>query len=80
MPKLTVNSLGEILEIYTQKDPRITWQDNDKKGVIPALNKGYSAINGAFITRMDADDIMPAAKLKNLLTTLLNKGPKYIFN
>jgi len=53
-----------ILQSYSESDPRIRTFQNDGQGIIPALQKAYSKTSGQFITRMDADDIMPKDKLK----------------
>jgi len=69
----TDNSLAVANE-YAKKDNRIKVLGNTNAGLIHALRLGYAAINGRFITRMDADDIMPVSKLSNLRVQLLNAG------
>lgn len=59
-----------ILANYADADHRIKVERNDSKGIIPALEKAYSFTKGTFITRMDADDIMPNDKLRHLLNVL----------
>lgn len=44
---------------YAEKDSRIKYYKNEEnKGLIYTLNRGLSLVNGAYIARMDADDIM----------------------
>jgi glycosyltransferase involved in cell wall biosynthesis len=47
---------------------------NNGSGIVDALNTGMDYADGQFITRMDADDIMPESKLKSLLS-LLSEHP-----
>jgi len=69
----TDNSLS-ILKNYSQKDARIKVFKNDGNGITPALKLGYSKSSGAFITRMDADDIMPPKKLQMLREAIENQS------
>ncbi|MBI5475596.1 MAG: glycosyltransferase [Ignavibacteriales bacterium] len=58
---------AEILQSY--KDPRIILINNQKNlGIIESLNKGFKKASGAFICRMDADDV----SLSDRLTVQLN--------
>lgn len=45
-------------------DGRIKVIRNHQKGIIPALQLGLDMTNGLYVTRMDADDIMPIDRLK----------------
>ena len=56
-----------ILQSFSQSDPAITFYQNSAKGIIPALQLALTKTSGDFITRMDADDIMPENKLGLLL-------------
>lgn len=60
----------EILREYSLRDERIRLIQHSDKGIIPALKAAYAASNYEFITRMDADDIMPEYKLEALLHAL----------
>lgn len=62
-----------ILEKYAALDSRIKQTQNLGKGIIDALKTGYSLSEGNYITRMDADDIMPTNKLQTLLSLILNE-------
>ena len=59
------NSAG-IIERF--KDGRIQIFKNTGEGIIPALQLALEKSSGEFITRMDADDIIPPDKLSNLLS------------
>lgn len=56
------------------KDNRVKLITNKGVGIVDALNTGMSLVSGDFVTRMDADDIMPANKLELLLATLLDSN------
>lgn len=45
---------------------------NNLKGIVPALELAYANASGEYITRMDADDIMPKDKLQRLANTLFH--------
>lgn len=62
-----------ILKSYADKDARIRVLKNDRKGILPALQNGYAQSKGMYITRMDADDVMPEMKICTLLETLLSQ-------
>lgn len=55
---------ADILSDYDARDNRVTWQDNSGHGIIEALRLAHSLSSGNYITRMDADDLMTADKLK----------------
>lgn len=55
-------------------DERITLLENAGKGIIPALQTGLAHAKGEFITRMDADDIMPSGRL-SLLYEQISQSP-----
>lgn len=67
-----------ILKKYEAEDSRIRAFQNTSKGIIAALRLAYAHSNGNFITRMDADDIMYADKLKRLKDALTKKGKGYV--
>ncbi len=66
-----------ILE-YAAMDQRIHCIQNKGKGIIDALNSGYALSKGDFVTRMDADDVMPSQKLEELLSLLLESGVGFV--
>ncbi len=61
-----------VLLKYASQDQRIYCFQNNGTGIIDALNTGYSYSKGQYITRMDADDIMPSIKLERLCGLLRN--------
>jgi len=67
-----------ILAEFAAVDTRISFFNNQEKGIIPALRLAFHHSRGEFITRMDADDLMPIHKLAYLHEALLKKGPGYV--
>jgi len=61
----------DVLSEFAEQDKRITILNAKGKGIIDALQQAYSKTSGAYITRMDADDIMPEQKLELMLNQLL---------
>lgn len=71
------NSTDDSFNIINQlanKDPRIKVFKNPTVGILPAIRFAYSKSEGDYITRQDADDIMPINKLKILLEILKSHG------
>lgn len=64
-----------ILKKYQEQDARIRYFNNQKKGIISALELAYKHCSAEAITRMDADDIMTEDKLECLQQALI-KNPK----
>ena len=75
--KSTDSSRG-IVETYAKNDSRIKLFNNTGQGIIDALRTAYINASGAFITRMDSDDIMVENKLMNLLNSLQNLGRGHV--
>ncbi len=67
-----------VLEAFSKRDNRIQVFDNQGKGIIHALRLAYAHSTGAYLTRMDADDIMPPEKLATLCNLLLQNGRGHI--
>ncbi len=65
-----------ILESY--QDQRISIQNNPGNGIISALRHAFELSKGQFITRMDADDIMPSNKLLELESVLSQHGKNHV--
>jgi glycosyltransferase involved in cell wall biosynthesis len=61
----------EVLQNYINQDYRITVINATGKGIIDALRLAYSKTNGTYISRMDADDIMPPKKLELMRNKLI---------
>ncbi len=68
----------KVLEEASSFDRRIRVIKNTKKGIIPALSLSLKNANGHFITRMDADDIMPADRLLKMVEALKAASPKTV--
>ena len=60
----------EILEQYEKQDSRIKLFHNSGKGIIEALRLAYQHSSGAYLTRMDADDLMVNFKLEKMQAQL----------
>jgi len=56
--------------ITNYRDSRINVIESEGLGILPALQTAQKYISGAFVSRMDADDIMPQNKLTALLKVL----------
>ncbi len=67
-----------ILKKFALSDNRIHVFNNKGTGIIDALRLAYSKSKGTYITRMDADDIMPKHKLATLKQLLQNNGNGFI--
>lgn len=53
-----------ILEAFSERDPRIQCVKNTGSGIIDALHVALQLASAAYITRMDADDLMAPHKLQ----------------
>ena len=53
-----------ILEGWARRDGRIRVLACEHAGIIPALNTGWKACRGAYVARMDADDLCHPARLE----------------
>ncbi len=68
-----------IINDFKVKDKRIAVYTNPGLAeIIPGLQYAFSKSRGQIITRMDADDIMPEAKLETMVETLLSYGPGHV--
>ncbi|MFZ8934042.1 MAG: glycosyltransferase family 2 protein [Bacteriovoracaceae bacterium] len=66
----------EFLDSFN--DLRIRTYLNKGHGIIDALRHALQYCKGSYITRQDADDIMPLKKLESLRDHLIKFGPKTI--
>ena len=64
--------------IEKEKDPRIEVYTNIGRGVLPALQTAQKHIKGFYVTRMDADDVMPIHKLETLLKQIKSYDQKVV--
>ncbi|MBU2511914.1 glycosyltransferase family 2 protein [bacterium] len=74
----STDNTTEIIEKYKQSDQRINWVTNAGNGILPALRLAQRHISGEYVTRMDADDLMPENKLKTLLSILQSSPSKSV--
>jgi glycosyltransferase involved in cell wall biosynthesis len=65
----SVDETWRWIELNT-KDSRIKYLKNKGSGIIDALETAWIQCEGAFITRMDADDIMPVNKLEKMVEAI----------
>ena len=62
----------DILNNFAEKDTRIKIFNNEYgSGIIPALKTAFKHSKGAFITRMDSDDLMISEKLEKMKNLLI---------
>lgn len=74
----STDNTAAMLKEYCEKDSRITICANQGKGIIAALQLGYSKSRGDLITRMDADDIMKVDKISLMVKKLQEKGKGFV--
>jgi glycosyltransferase involved in cell wall biosynthesis len=67
----TDNSPSLVQRLSAQHPETITFLPNNGHGIIDALCTGLNAATGDYISRMDADDVMPDHKLRRLLEALI---------
>lgn len=68
----STDSSPDILERFSKSDPRIHVIRQKNKGIVAALNKGLQQCHGAYIARMDADDICFPSRFEEQITYLDN--------
>jgi glycosyltransferase involved in cell wall biosynthesis len=68
----------ELLTAYSTKDSRIKVFENKGQGIIPALRTGYAHSIGAYVTRMDSDDIMKPERLEVMVSSLKKQGMGHV--
>lgn len=73
----TDDSLLELQQL-AKADSRIQIHQNSTKGIIPALQLGLSKASGNYLTRMDADDLMPEQRLEWMVQRLNSLPEKSI--
>ena len=67
-----------IVQKLAKLDSRITVYQNSGKGIIPALQLGLSCASGEFLTRMDADDLMPENRLQLMVDRMKSLSERSI--
>ncbi len=63
-----------IVQNYQKRDPRIIYLNNQEEGILPALRLALENCHSPYVSRFDADDIMPEARLSKM-SALLDKSP-----
>lgn len=61
-----------LVSAFAEMDARIQIHKNHGEGIIKALSKALELARGRYVTRMDADDIMPEDRLRLLVNALEN--------
>ena len=74
----SVDSGPEIIAEAAAKDPRITLITGRELGILPALSQALSAATGEYLTRMDADDLMPQGRLSRMVKILQNSPARTV--
>ena len=69
---------ADLLESYAKRDSRIRVFPNGGRGIIPALRTAYAQGTGAFVSRMDSDDIMKGNRMEAMLGSLVEHGPGHL--
>lgn len=70
----STDTSNELVAQLAERDGRIQVLTNHSSGIIPALQTGFQHCTGTFLTRMDADDLMPVNRLQQM-TSLLAAAP-----
>jgi glycosyltransferase involved in cell wall biosynthesis len=67
----STDATASILTAFADRDPRIRVVTHDaNQGLITALNRGIDEARGAFIARMDADDICAPERIERQVSAL----------
>jgi hypothetical protein len=53
----STDSTPEVLQLYQAADRRVRVHHQENAGLTPSLNRGFGRARGAYLARMDADDI-----------------------
>lgn len=68
----------QTLITRSESNTQIKVFKNLESGIIPALQLGLSKAEGKFITRMDADDLIPEKRLGLMINEIENSSPRTI--
>ncbi|MEQ8583270.1 MAG: glycosyltransferase family 2 protein [Marinoscillum sp.] len=74
----STDSSDQILQEFKAKDSRIRPYQNTGTGIVPALHQAFGLATGEYVTRMDADDVMPADRIQKMSALLEASEPKTI--
>ena len=67
-----------IVRSFSANDRRVKVFENPRPGIIAALQTGLKYSQGSFISRMDADDLMPADRLQKMTQALASANQKTV--
>lgn len=67
-----------ISQRFAERDRRFVSLINQGKGIVHALSTGMNKATGEYITRMDADDLMPDYKLSAFLRALNHRTDRVV--
>jgi len=73
----SVDNTIDQVEFFLPRDPRIKLLKNVNRGIIPALHLAFKSSSGLYVTRMDADDLMPPDKLQ-LFYNVISQKPNCV--
>lgn len=74
----SIDSTEKTLNWFAKNDDRVKIFQNPSHGIIPALEQALNEATGKFITRMDADDLMPPDRLGVMLEAIQHSPAKTI--
>lgn len=60
-----------VISKYAKKDKRIKFLKQNNKGVVASRNRGLKEKHGEFFVFIDADDVIPATFVENMLKTII---------
>lgn len=63
----------DLINVYEESSPQFKCFSNTGSGIIDALRLALDKSSGEYVTRMDADDMMPVNKLETLLGLIKNR-------
>ena len=69
---------AELVGRIRESDPRVRLYKNQGTGILDALLTAQDHISGTFVSRMDADDLMPQHRLTRQVDLLKQIGPDCI--
>lgn len=74
----SLDASPDILKQAAASDTRIRYFKNNGNGILPALKQALALCTGDFLTRMDADDLMPQGRLSKMARRLSDSPPKTV--
>ncbi|RED97493.1 glycosyltransferase involved in cell wall biosynthesis [Marinoscillum furvescens DSM 4134] len=74
----STDSTVDIISSFCGEDSRIRQYTNPGQGILPALEYALSQANGSYVTRMDADDLMPKDRIQLMVNAISSQPTKTI--